>query len=179
MNSSLHPIDYCLYSIKHEFLNFVESTSFFDQINISNLDIHEKDRNTKETFHCEHLRALNSSTLDSFFPFDPCLLQQLNLFNEKYYRNWKDKQNIPIQSSVDTDNNFATEEEASQASATSCTSLSYLRKDYSSSMMSVAMSHDKNVNPECASSHSVYESININPSFRRPRQYSIGSTGSW
>ena len=190
LTSSLRPIDYCLYSIKHEFFKVAAainiksfSDSFVNEDNESSIKQTPEERN-----------SILQNSLDCFFPFDPCLLLSLNQRIDKYYRTWKatsimqvmdNNHDLTSAASVDDDNSLISG--TSHASS----SLSYLRKDYSSSYMSVAFSHGaRNEGKSTASlsppSLSLNEADDTNsnhglspPNVRRPRFNSIGSTGSW
>ena len=103
--SKLYPLRYCLQSVRNEFIRLALSAELLstEQINTLPSDIYQAnelsvDKNV--TFHSTGVllskRNKNSSVkmgrgsnpLDTFFPFDPCLLKNLHGYIEKSYRLW-------------------------------------------------------------------------------------------
>lgn len=190
LTTSLRPIDYCLHSIKQEFFKVAQSMGIKQP---SDADLGIDAGITRTT---EDRNTILQNSLDSFFPFDPCLLLSLNQRIDKYYRTWKA---VSIMQIVDNNHDMASasiDDDNSLISGTSHTSssLSYLRKDYASSIMSVALSYGaKNEDKSTASPSPAPSRLNESdhlddtnsnrglspPNVRRPRFNSIGSTGSW
>lgn len=98
--SSLEPLKYCFFSVRVEFLKLVLFIGLlreevwnkisFDIIQpyaVEN-NLNSSDLNVKSSKLNSASIAQRSNPLDSFFPFDPCLLQSLHSFVDVYYRHW-------------------------------------------------------------------------------------------
>ena len=101
---SLLPLRYCLQSVKVEFLRLVSHIALFrEEIwGLLPQDILLIGKNNdillNGTKNIQQFSSLKRSTfrmgsginpLDSFFPFDPCLLSRVHSYIENYYRLWK------------------------------------------------------------------------------------------
>lgn len=101
--SKLYPLRYCLQSVRVEFIRLALSTELLsvDQINTLPSDIYQADESTNDRNIAVHTKGTifskrnknvkmgrGSNPLDTFFPFDPCLLKNLHGYIEKSYRLW-------------------------------------------------------------------------------------------
>lgn len=151
-------------------------------------------------------RGLNP--LDSFFPFDPCLLSQLHDYVLGGYVTWEGIRGLDYQPSADSGNTFLgegndddddneVEQSLVSSMASSITSLSLGRSVGAGQSYGAAMSLGVSFNA-ASSLASTYSSghnhqevsfeqggdvssspYNIRVLEKRTRQYSVGSTGSW
>lgn len=85
VSHSLHPLRYCLQTVRIEFLKLSLHMGLFCESFWNNLS---PDILYSQNHHKIH--ALNSglNPLDSFFPFDPCLLRRMQSRIENDYRAW-------------------------------------------------------------------------------------------
>jgi RNA polymerase I-specific transcription initiation factor RRN3 len=107
----LHPLQFCLQSVRYEFLRLASNAgmfqeSFWNQLPKSYFNHDDvTDTATKQS---------RTNPLDSFFPFDPCLLSNLHHHIMKHYRLWDDS--IDIHGDEDEDDE-ETDENGSQDQA--------------------------------------------------------------
>lgn len=103
----LQPLRFCLESVREEFIVFAESFDLLPPELLRNLDQDAQQQssrpkrrgkliNTPVTTLADRRQTggvgglgRGSNPLDSFFPFDPYLLQQSHIFVDPLYRNWE------------------------------------------------------------------------------------------
>ena len=96
LTSSLNPLKYCLHSVKSEFLRVVKAMEFLrpECVNLLSTTKGEGQGSEGVSSHAvanpnSNNLSANPNPLDSFFPFDPCLLASLNTqFIDASYRSW-------------------------------------------------------------------------------------------
>ena len=150
-------------------------------------------------------RGLNP--LDSFFPFDPCLLSQVHEYVQSGYVTWEGIRGLDYMPPTSSTNNFVGEGEVGEEDdndiaqsmvssvSSSITSLSLAQSHRMGESYGAAMSVGMSFNAANSLS-STYSSCHNQVSFeppgevscspynirvleKRTRQYSVGSTGSW
>mmetsp|Transcript_2582 Transcript_2582/g.2687 ORF Transcript_2582/g.2687 Transcript_2582/m.2687 type:complete len:812 (+) Transcript_2582:179-2614(+) len=86
----LLPLNFCLQSVRLEFLRLAQYIDMFektiwDVLGVDGMDGGHDDDHKKTNVSM----GAGSNPLDSFFPYDPCLLRTLHQPIEVYYRSWK------------------------------------------------------------------------------------------
>lgn len=103
LTSSLHPLRFCLQSVRVEFLRLAQQIQLLDErawLDIPGDIIPQYGKiplNKKNTLRNNNTNNNSGNVnmgagfnpLDSFFPYDPCLLSQLHQPIEKFYRVWR------------------------------------------------------------------------------------------
>lgn len=86
LTSCLEPLRYCVYSVRVEFLKLALHVGMISEecwakfpVDLVHQQQYPSSGKTSST---------NGNPLDSFFPFDPCLLRTLHQCIEVYYRDW-------------------------------------------------------------------------------------------
>lgn len=222
LTSRQQPLRYCLESVRFEFLRLARHVELLsedcwrsfpqDIVNMSSISSRSKLGLQSSTDYAE-VKGLNP--LDSFFPFDPCLLLSVHQYIEKDYRVWDGIRGFELELGPDDDDELsrsilianigAAESVCSQisstlsgegemtfSSGTSCGQVFELSSMVEKCTQSSSWTSDKDKAPSEMMNLTDYtESIqhefgeNIGPReewplpVRRPRQYSISSTGSW
>jgi hypothetical protein len=192
VTSTADPLRYCCYSIRIEFLKLALQIGLLPEEvwDTMSLDLIRQEQQPSQA------TTKRFNPLDSFFPFDPCLLQAIHQRIEPFYRHWDGVPGLnPFSNnqaaggyedcvSADTDTDIMTMSQASSVSlsyshmttgsgiamVTSLTETSYIRDMVLAKGMS-----DCPVSEEEVAMGSDGWPLPI----RQPRHYSIGSTGSW
>mmetsp|Transcript_5919 Transcript_5919/g.9623 ORF Transcript_5919/g.9623 Transcript_5919/m.9623 type:complete len:656 (-) Transcript_5919:147-2114(-) len=202
MTSKYQPIKFCLQSVRVEFLRLSRDIDMFPSVHsMSSVPSDKAFRDGNQ----QQRRGLNP--LDSFFPFDPCLLSQVHDYVVGGYVAWEGIRGLDYHPSADSDNIFlgeGNEDEDDEVGhslvssmASSITSLSLGRSIGAGQSYGAAMSLGVSFNA-ASSLASTYSSghhqqgvsfeqgedvssspYNIRVLEKRTRQYSVGSTGSW
>lgn len=196
LTCSMHPLRHCAPSIRAEFSRLMRQAQLIAP-DLQELIPSESKSSAGAAAHSKQdltafYRLGSSSTkynvLESFFPFDPCLLSGLQQSIEGSYREWKGLPGIDVARAVpfeadETNSEDDNEEEEEQSIVSSLISMS-IQSSSEPAMGSVAMSSGSDASYW---GHSTHESVadhsttprEWKPNSRRPRQYSVGSTGSW
>jgi RNA polymerase I specific transcription initiation factor RRN3 len=92
LTCTLQPLRFCLQSVRVEFLRLAQQVGMLEESSWSALpsDVLQNvqaDPNRKNNGNVNMGAGFNP--LDSFFPYDPCLLRMLHQPIEKYYRVWR------------------------------------------------------------------------------------------
>ena len=115
LTSSLHPLRFCLQSVRVEFVRLAQQIQLLDEscwadmpgdviphYNKTLLNKKNVPRNNNNNGGNVNMGA-GFNPLDSFFPYDPCLLIQLHQPIEKYYRVWRGVPGLDDINDVDND----------------------------------------------------------------------------
>jgi RNA polymerase I specific transcription initiation factor RRN3 len=92
LTCTLQPLRFCLQSVRVEFLRLAQQVGMLEESSWSALPSDvlqnvQSDPNRKNNGNVNMGAGFNP--LDSFFPYDPCLLRMLHQPIEKYYRVWR------------------------------------------------------------------------------------------
>lgn len=203
INNPLQPLKYCLQSVRVEFLRLANHVGLFSDTTWKALpaDLLWQNKTT--------LLGSGYNPLDSFFPFDPCLLRRLNASIDGGYRLWRGipgigdalgpkteildtghRGGIPLPQQFQEAPDVITED-VSIESSSMASSLAYTYTD--GIAMSLASNSSYVKNGLTTFSPSSYSDMMSAGSFvngnvmeniprvleKRPRQFSVGSAGSW
>jgi hypothetical protein len=121
LTSSLQPLRYCLHSVRFEFLRLIHHVGMIDEecwavfpqdlltVNVKpDTPLSQTRKGSKPVYENAGQEAYASTAhsgahttqagginpLDSFFPFDPCLLKNCHQYISKHYRTWTDTYGI-------------------------------------------------------------------------------------
>lgn len=125
--------------------------------------------------------AAAASELEAFFPFDPCLLAGLCLKVEPHYREWRGIPGVDFSQEAAADGEETEEEEDLDSVASSLVSMSIASAHETHTRASSYAMSSGNESVWGGAMHEAVETEALRDTgrLRRPRQYSVGSTGSW
>lgn len=121
LNSEFHPLRFCIQSVRTEFLRisiigglispandpFSNSNNLSTNLSIKNNGNGTLSRTNSNHNHNNHHNHYQShNPLDTFFPFDPCLLCQVHEYIKDGYRVWEGDNNIDEINDSDKDNDY-------------------------------------------------------------------------
>ena len=193
LTCSMSPLRHCAPSIRGEFCRLLKQAQLMapDLLELmpvesrSGLSAANHSKQDLTAFYRLGSNSTKHNVLESFFPFDPCLLSGLQQSIEAHYRDWKGLPGIDLAQSVafEADETNSEDDEEEDSIVSSMVSMS-VQSSSEPAVGSVAMSSGSEVSYW---GHSIHESVvdsstmqkEWKPNSRRPRQYSVGSTGSW
>lgn len=92
LTCTLHPLRFCLQSVRVEFIRLAQHSNMLEESCWDAMpgDVLPNSRGDDSTIKKNNVNmGAGFNPLDSFFPYDPCLLRMLYQPIEKYYRSWK------------------------------------------------------------------------------------------
>lgn len=153
LTSELEPMKYCLHSVRYEFLKFARNSELINDNTLSKMSMSiEVLRNKLKSIISEQQVDIHTTVakdmqqyqnpLDSFFPFDPCLLMSLNQYVERFYRVWKGVPLLDLRDNADDEEydtiNTETESELDRYVSSSSVSNSYTAMSMASTTASMS-----------------------------------------